>query len=216
MSGEAAPESVQAACSKALARYGLGVDAAGQAIVGARPRTSSNQATPSPAPARKLLAALDLAEAESRKLSPSNQEEDERGPGRRSKSGSARTIRNSSRATSQVRHREPCLALSPRRWKADSRRRRRPATTPTMTPPAAEGDDRPGGPQQQARPQAGRRRSPRGSTAYYTRQFDEEISAEDLCDAEELSRLLRQQLDQQLQHLARRHHPSSPTGCSAG
>jgi cobaltochelatase CobT len=34
----------------------------------------------------------------------------------------------------------------------------------------------------------------------YTRAFDEEIAAEALCDAEELSRL-RQQLDQQLQHL---------------
>ena len=34
----------------------------------------------------------------------------------------------------------------------------------------------------------------------YTRAFDEEISAEDLCDAEELARL-RQQLDQQLQNL---------------
>jgi len=34
----------------------------------------------------------------------------------------------------------------------------------------------------------------------YTRQFDEEIDAEDLCDADELARL-RQQLDQQLQHL---------------
>ena len=34
----------------------------------------------------------------------------------------------------------------------------------------------------------------------YTRSFDEEIAAEDLCDAEELARL-RQQLDQQLQHL---------------
>ena len=60
-----------------------------------------------------------------------------------------------------------------------------------------EGDDRPGGPQP-------RREQilPDTQVAYraYVRQFDEEISAEDLCDTEELARL-RQQLDQQLQHL---------------
>ncbi len=61
----------------------------------------------------------------------------------------------------------------------------------------AEGDDRPGGPQpRRDRP------GPDAEGAYraYARQFDEEIAAEDLCDAEELARL-RQQLDQQLQHL---------------
>ena len=61
----------------------------------------------------------------------------------------------------------------------------------------AEGDDRPGGPQPRRE-----RPNPDDGTAYraYTRQFDEEIAAEDLCDPEELTRL-RQQLDQQLQHL---------------
>ena len=39
-----------------------------------------------------------------------------------------------------------------------------------------------------------------GQYRAFTRNFDEEIAAEDLCDTEELSRL-RQQLDQQLQHL---------------
>ncbi len=62
---------------------------------------------------------------------------------------------------------------------------------------AAEGDDRPGGPQP-------RREKPvqdnEATYRAFTRSFDEEISAEDLCDAEELTRL-RQQLDQQLQHL---------------
>ena len=61
----------------------------------------------------------------------------------------------------------------------------------------AEGDDRPGGPQPRRE-----RPNPDDGTAYraYTRQYDEEISAEDLCDPDELTRL-RQQLDQQLQHL---------------
>ncbi|WP_408887437.1 cobaltochelatase CobT-related protein, partial [Pseudoroseomonas deserti] len=62
---------------------------------------------------------------------------------------------------------------------------------------AAEGEDRPGGPQQ-------RRDTPPVDDASvyraFTRKFDEEVLAEDLCDAEELSRL-RQQLDQQLSHL---------------
>ncbi len=62
---------------------------------------------------------------------------------------------------------------------------------------AAEGDEKPGGPQQ-------RRERPVGEdhTAYraFSRANDEEVHADDLCDPEELNRL-RQQLDQQLQHL---------------
>jgi len=62
---------------------------------------------------------------------------------------------------------------------------------------AAEGDDKPGGPQP-------RRDKPLADNENlykpYVRAFDEEVDAEDLCDAEELGRL-RQQLDQQLQHL---------------
>jgi cobaltochelatase CobT len=62
---------------------------------------------------------------------------------------------------------------------------------------AAEGEDRPGGPQQRKEVAASD-----DASAYraFTRQFDEEVSADDLCDAEELARL-RQQLDQQLSHL---------------
>ena len=62
---------------------------------------------------------------------------------------------------------------------------------------AVEGEDRPGGPQQRRE-----RTAPDDSTAYraYSRANDEEIGAEDLCDPDELTRL-RQQLDQQLQHL---------------
>ncbi len=62
---------------------------------------------------------------------------------------------------------------------------------------AAEGEDRPGGPQPPREPtQAGI------GTAYraFCRDFDEEVSAEALCDGDELARL-RQQLDQQLLHM---------------
>ena len=62
---------------------------------------------------------------------------------------------------------------------------------------AAEGDEKPGGPQQ-------RRERPvtDDSSAYraFSRANDEEVHADDLCDPDELTRL-RQQLDQQLQHL---------------
>ena len=59
----------------------------------------------------------------------------------------------------------------------------------------AEGDERPGG-QQQTKDRG------QEDTQYraYSKAFDEEISADELCDPEELTRL-RQQLDHQLQHL---------------
>ncbi|WP_284946148.1 cobaltochelatase subunit CobT [Acidisoma cladoniae] len=59
----------------------------------------------------------------------------------------------------------------------------------------AEGDERPGG-QQPNKDRSGEESPYRA----FTKAFDEEISAEDLCDSEELARL-RQQLDHQLQHL---------------
>ncbi len=59
---------------------------------------------------------------------------------------------------------------------------------------AAEGEDRPGGPQ----PSRDSHEPPAPpSYRAFIKQFDEEVAAEDLCDADELSRL-RQQLDQQL------------------
>jgi cobaltochelatase CobT len=64
-------------------------------------------------------------------------------------------------------------------------------------PAEAEGDDQPAGPQpRRERPD----NDPESHYKAYCRQFDEEIEAEDLCDPDELARL-RQQLDQQLQHL---------------
>ena len=59
---------------------------------------------------------------------------------------------------------------------------------------AAEAEDRPGGPQQQREPTQAEL-----GTAYrvFCADFDEEVAAEALCDADELARL-RQQLDQQL------------------
>ena len=61
----------------------------------------------------------------------------------------------------------------------------------------AQGEERPGGP-----PPRRERPEPGGGAPYqaYSKQFDEEIRAEELCDADELARL-RQQLDQQLMSL---------------
>jgi cobaltochelatase CobT len=61
----------------------------------------------------------------------------------------------------------------------------------------ADDGDAPAGPQPRRIPETSN-----DNSAYraYTRAFDEEVMAEDLCDPEELSRL-RMQLDQQLQHL---------------
>ncbi|MBU6418878.1 MAG: cobaltochelatase subunit CobT [Proteobacteria bacterium] len=62
---------------------------------------------------------------------------------------------------------------------------------------ASDGGEAPAGPQQQRTAAPGD-----DKTAYraFTRAFDEEVNAEDLCDPDELGRL-RMQLDQQLQHL---------------
>ena len=62
---------------------------------------------------------------------------------------------------------------------------------------AADGEDRPGGPQPQREPTQAEL-----GTAYrvFCRDHDEEVSAEALCDGDELARL-RQQLDQQLLHM---------------
>ena len=66
---------------------------------------------------------------------------------------------------------------------------------PSAEEGTAQGEDRPGGPQ----PSSSREPQPPTVPLYkaYTKQFDEEIAAEELCDSDELSRL-RQQLDQQL------------------
>ncbi|WP_428394093.1 cobaltochelatase subunit CobT [Lichenicoccus sp.] len=67
---------------------------------------------------------------------------------------------------------------------------------PSAEEGTAQGEDRPGGPQ----PSSSRDEQQTPAVPHYkayARQFDEEIAAEELCDADELSRL-RQQLDQQL------------------
>jgi cobaltochelatase CobT len=138
--------------------------------------------------ARKLLAALDLAEAEVETESEQDEEEGEGGE-------SSPQQDQSGEGESQAQDQESMLGAQPESMQGDA------AVDETEEGEedgaAADGDDRPGGPTQ-------RREVPQvdDPSAYkaYTKQFDEVVEADDLCDADELTRL-RQQLDQQLSHL---------------
>jgi cobaltochelatase CobT len=141
--------------------------------------------------ARKLLAALDLAEAEADAEPDENKEDGEDGAEQSGQQDNSQDGDGQSESDA-----ESMLGASPEDMEGEA------ADDDTgedaeEDAAAAEGDDRPGGPQQR------RDRNPADSEAgyrAYSRLYDEEIDAEDLCDADELSRL-RQQLDQQLQHL---------------
>ncbi len=140
--------------------------------------------------ARRLLAALDLAEAEV-DAEPDNQEDEGEEGG--DQSSSQDNQEGTSESQSET---ESMLGAQPEEMEGE-------ATDDDGSEDAdedaaaAEGEDRPGGPQ----PRRDRNLpDPEGIYRPYTRSFDEEVFAEDLCDPEELSRL-RQQLDQQLQHL---------------
>ncbi len=136
--------------------------------------------------ARRLLAAYDLAEAELE-----TEQEDE-------------TAESDQSEQDQAGEPPP----SPEEGRGDDGGETRPTEMPEFAQSAAEaeeepsdekegsaeGEDRPGG------PQASRETPPPPAAPLYRafiKQFDEEIAAEALCDADELARL-RQQLDQQL------------------
>ncbi|MFM2150793.1 MAG: cobaltochelatase subunit CobT [Pseudomonadota bacterium] len=138
--------------------------------------------------ARKLLAALDLAEAEVETESEQDEEEGEGGE-------SSPQQDQSGEGESQAQDQESMLGAQPESMQGDAAEDETEEGEEDGA--AADGDDRPGGPTQ-------RREVPQvdDPSAYkaYTKQFDEVVEADDLCDADELTRL-RQQLDQQLSHL---------------
>jgi len=185
MSGEAAP----AAASRVL---DLWRDTLGETADGALAEMAASQdnQVAFTRAARKLLAALDLAEAEvEAEPEPSEDDDDsgeESGPQDSSQDGEGES-RSEDDST---------LGAQPEEMEGDAADEESSDASEDEST-AAEGEDRPGGPQpRRDRPNAD------ADTGYraYTRTCDEEIAAEDLCDPEELSRL-RQQLDQQLQHL---------------
>jgi len=140
--------------------------------------------------ARKLLAALDLAEAEVEAEPEENEDSDdsgeESGPQDSSQEGEGESRSEE----------ESMLGAQPEEMEGEAADEESSDGSDDDAT-AAEGEDRPGGPQpRRDRPNA----DAEGGYRAYTRAHDEEIAAEDLCDADELTRL-RQQLDQQLQHL---------------
>jgi len=140
---------------------------------------------------RRLLAALDLAEAEA----DADKEEGEDDQQDQAEQSGAQD--NSTEAEGRTEsEQESMLAASPEEMQGEQSDEQTGEAEDDEAA-GAEGDDQPAGPQP-------RRERPDDDTEShyraYTRAFDEEIGAEDLCDAEELSRL-RQQLDQQLQNL---------------
>ncbi len=138
--------------------------------------------------ARKLLAALDLAEAEVETEAEQDEEEGEGGE-------TSSQQDQSGEGESQAQESESMLGAQPETMQGDAAEDE--SQEGEEEGAAAEGDDRPGGPQQ-------RKEVPATDDASiyraYNKAFDEVVEADDLCDADELARL-RQQLDQQLSHL---------------
>jgi cobaltochelatase CobT len=141
--------------------------------------------------ARKLLAAVDLAAPESEAPEDEGGDEGEDSGEDTSQQNNAQDSEGESRSQEA-----PLLAAQPEMMETDGGDDDAEDDS-EGDDMAAEADDAPAG------PQARRSSLPSDdSSTYraYTRAYDEEVKAEDLCDAEELTRL-RMQLDQQLQHL---------------
>ena len=140
--------------------------------------------------ARKLLAAMDLAEAEI------DADENDENDGEDGGEQSGQQDKSQDREGQSDSESESMLGAQPEEMEGEAADDDG-ADDSEEEATAAEGDDKPGGPQP-------RRDKPLADNENqykpYVRAFDEEVDAEDLCDAEELGRL-RQQLDQQLQHL---------------
>jgi cobaltochelatase CobT len=185
MSGQPSPAAAQRILD--LWRDTLGAQA-DQAMVEMR-ESQGNQRAFTRA-ARKLLAALDLAEAEA-DAEPEDQTEDGEDGGEQSgEQDQSQEGEGQSESES-----ESMLGANPEEMEGEAADDE--GTESDEEAAIAEGDDRPGGPQPRRE-----RPNPDDSAVYraYTRQYDEEVEAEELCDPDELTRL-RQQLDQQLQHL---------------
>jgi cobaltochelatase CobT len=185
MSGEPSPKAANTVLG--LWRDALGPDA--DAALAEMAAAQDDQTAFARA-ARKLLAALDLAEAESEET----QEGEDQAEDAPEESG-AQDNSTESEGTSESES-ESMLSASPEQMEGEAAEQEA-GDGEEEDSAVAEGDDRPAGPQP-------RRDRPDDDTEShyraYTRAFDEEIGAEDLCDADELARL-RQQLDQQLQNM---------------
>jgi cobaltochelatase CobT len=141
--------------------------------------------------ARKLLAALDLAEAETDTADSEDSDDGEDGGDETPQQDNSQDGEGSSESQD-----ESMLAAAPEMSEGETAEQESEDESEGEDF-SAETDDAPAGPQQRRAPAQGDE-----GTSYraFTRAHDEEIDADELCDPEELSRL-RQQLDQQLQHM---------------
>ena len=186
MSGEPAP----AAASRILQTWRESLGPEADQAMADMAATQHDQAAFTRA-ARKLLAALQLAEAEVEAEPDDSTDEGEEG----GEQAGAQDNSQDSQGESQAEQ-DSTLGQQPEQMEGDAADDEG-EDGEEEDAAAAEGDEKPGGPQQR------RERAPSDDhSAYraYSRLNDEEIHADDLCDPEELTRL-RQQLDQQLQHL---------------
>jgi cobaltochelatase CobT len=185
MSGEDVPDTAR----RVLELWREGLDANADQALDAMAAAQDDQDAFNRA-ARKLLAALNLAEEETEAESDSEEEGGDDGsedstPDNRDQESEGETSESESVSMAES---------SPEAGESDDQEG---TETEEEESASAEGEDRPGGPQQRQERVAGP-----DADAYkaYSRGFDEEISADELCDPDELTRL-RSQLDQQLQHL---------------
>ena len=185
MSGQASPAAVARVLDQWRDTLGDSADAA----LADMARLSADQHAFGRA-ARRLLAALDLAPAEIEAEPDDSDEGDQSGeqPGEQdaAEDGEAQGENDG----------DSTLGTQPEQMQGEASDDQDGDDSPDDAA-AAEGDDKPGGPQQRPDRPALEAEAPYRA---FARQFDEEVAAEDLCDASELSRL-RQQLDQQLQNL---------------
>ncbi len=186
MSGQPVPE----AASRILATWRDSLGAEAEAAMAAMAAASQDQAEFTRA-ARKLLAAMNLAEAEVEAEPDNEEDEGEEGGEQAGSQDNSQDSQGESQS-----EQDTTLGQQPEQIDGQASEDEGDQAEDEEAA-AAEGDEKPGGPQQ-------RRERPDGDdgAAYraFSRANDEEVHADDLCDPDELTRL-RQQLDQQLQHL---------------
>jgi cobaltochelatase CobT len=186
MSGLAAPPAARAILKQWRDGLGATADQAFDELA----RTQDDQIKFAHA-SRRLLAALELAEAEA-DVDQEQQEDEKEEQGEQSGAQDNATDSEGQQQSDQEQMQAPTLT----EFEGDMPDEQAGEMDEDAAADA-EGDDQSAGPQpRRDRPDT----DPETHYRAYTRNFDEEVAAEDLCDPDELARL-RQQLDQQLQHL---------------
>ncbi|GAB0116199.1 cobaltochelatase subunit CobT [Acidisoma sp. 7E03] len=185
MSGEAAP----AEANRVLDQWRAAMGPEAQAALADMAAASNDQQEFTRA-ARRLLKAYDLAESEA-EAEPDQEPEG----GDEAQEQSPQQDASSEGESQAQSEAEASLSQESEEMEGEATADEAAESEEEDDAAEADGDERPGG-QQTARD----RGTEESTYRAYTRAFDEEIDAAELCDAEELARL-RQQLDHQLQHL---------------